>query len=221
MREIVDRRQTERGEIQLQRQGGAVYEIIYNGIFLMASYNDYSERILARTVLERLPPKVGGYQILIGGLGMGFTLQEVLSWPQVSRTVVIEIEKAVVDWNRSHLAQLNGDALKDPRTVVIQCDLFDFLYQVSEQFDAVLIDVDNGPNWLALEKNKRLYSSKTLRRIKSVLTSDGVFATWSAQRDNAYLEKLSTLFDRAEEISVEEASPPLGESLIYVGMTGS
>jgi spermidine synthase len=221
VREIVDRRQTERGEIQLQRRGEAIYEIIYNGIFLIASYNDYSERILARTVLERLSPRVGGYQILIGGLGMGFTLQEVLSWPEVSRTVVIEIEKAVVDWNRSHLAQLNGDALRDPRTGLIEGDLFDFLYQASEQFDAVLIDVDNGPNWLALEKNKRLYSRKTLQRIKRVLTPDGVFATWSAQKDDVYMEKLSTLFDRTEEMRVVEASPPKGESLIYVGMTGS
>lgn len=221
MHEIIDRQITKCGEIQLQRRGKGVYEIIYNGIFLMASYNDYSAKILARAAIKSLLPKIDGYQILVGGLGMGFTLQEVLTCQLVSRVFVIEIEKIIIDWNRCHFSDLNGGAIEDPRTVLIHSDLYDFLYQTKENFEAVLIDVDNGPNWLALEKNRRLYSERTLRKIKRILSRHGILATWSAQEDRVYREKLNKIFSRTEEIRVKGTVPKEGESLIYVGMAGS
>ncbi len=219
MREVIDRQPTERGEVQLQRRGEGVYEIIYNGVFLIASHNHRSERALAKSVFKRLVQRIGGYQILIGGLGMGFTLQEVLACPEVSHAVVIEIEGAIIDWNRGCLSELNDRALDDPRIVLTHCDLFDFLYQTRDRFDAILIDVDNGPSWLALEKNGRLYSEKALRKAKEILTESGILATWSAQKEVAYLRKLKRVFPQTEEIRVEETTPKEGESWIYIGMT--
>ncbi len=218
MREILDRKLTERGEIQLQRRDTGVYEIIFNGIFLMASYNDNSARILAKATMERLLPTTDGYRILVAGLGMGFTLQEVLACSLVSRAFVIEIEEAVIDWNRHHFFELNSGVLDDPRAVVVHSDLFDFLSQTWERFDAILVDVDNGPNWLASDQNRRLYSRRILRRIKAILARHGILATWSAQRDGDYLEKLGQIFPKAEELRVKETVPTMGESLIYVGI---
>jgi len=221
MREVLDHQFTERAEIQLKRRENGVYEIIYNGVFLMASYNNHSEKILARTAIQNLPPKIGGYQILVGGLGMGFTVQEVLTCPAVSRVYVIEIEKAIIDWNRRYFSGLNGNVIQDPRIVLIQCDLFEFLYQTQARFDAVLIDVDNGPNWLALEKNKRLYSERTLRRINRCLKPNGILVTWSAQEAIGYGKKLNNVFHRTSEVRVKERVPKEGESLIYMAMNTS
>ncbi len=221
MREVLDRELTESGEIQLQRRGKGIFEIIWNGVFLMASYNDRSEKILAQRAIENLLPKEDGFQILVGGLGMGFTLQAVLTCPGVSRAFVVEIERAVIDWNRRYFSDLNGGVLDDPRTVLIHADLFDFLHQVETGFDALLMDVDNGPNWLALKKNRRLYSETTLRRIKRILPSHGVLAVWSAQEDRGYWNKLNRVFPRTREIRIKETLPKEGESLIYLGMTRS
>ncbi|MBW2122378.1 MAG: spermine/spermidine synthase [Deltaproteobacteria bacterium] len=218
MREVLERRYTKRGEIQLQRRDGGIYEIIYNGTFLMASYNNRSEKVLARSALERLRPKTDGYQILVGGLGMGFTLQEALSSPRVSRVSVTEIEEAVIHWNQRYFQDLNGKVLEDPRTVLIHSDLFDFLNETEERFDAVLIDVDNGPGWLVLEKNRRLYTEQGLRRIRDVLTPNGVVSTWAEKEDREYWRRLNSVFHQAEKIKVRESSPAKGESLIYVAI---
>ncbi len=220
MREIIDHRFTKEGEIRLQRRAEGVYELVYNGVFLMASSNDHSEKVLARKALQRLKPKSAEYEVLIGGLGMGFTLREVLTCPGVSRAVVIEIEKAIIDWNRTFLFNLNGRALNDPRTVLVHGDLYSFFYDTREHFDAVLMDVDNGPNWLVLGRNKRLYTRKTLQKIKEILAPNGVLATWSAQRDERYLRKMGSVFPQTEETRVEETVPKKGESFIYVGRVG-
>jgi spermidine synthase len=127
VREIIHRQSGKCGEIQLQRRSAGVYEIIYNGIFLMASYNDHSEKVLAKSAIQRLNQKVGGYHIVVGGLGMGFTLQEVLACSRVSRVVVTEIEEVIIDWNRGYFREFNGGALDDPRAVLIHSDFFDFL----------------------------------------------------------------------------------------------
>jgi spermidine synthase len=221
MHEILDRQLTDHAEIQLQRRGPGIYEIVYNGIFLMASYNDYSERILARATIERLLPPTDGYQILVGGLGMGFTLQEVLACPRVSKAFVIEIEKAIIHWNRFYFSEFNGRAIEDPRTILLRFDLFDFLFQARQNFHAILIDVDNGPNWLALEKNQRLYTESTLQRLKTLLTPGGVLATWSARPDECYYKRLNRVFLKTAETRLREIVPKGGESVIYFGMAGN
>ena len=220
MRKILDRRNTQKAEIQLQCRGPETYEIIYNGVFLMASYNDRSEKLLARAVLDRLPSTTDGYRILVGGLGMGFTLQEVLACPDVHHVVVVEIEQAIIDWNRRYFNRLNGGVLNDPRAVVVRSDLFDFVHATRGRFHGILVDVDNGSNWLALDDNARLYSEPTLRTIKGILTAKGMLATWSAQADRAYWNRLNHVFSHPEAIRVAETRPKAGESIIYLAAKG-
>jgi len=221
MRKILDRRRTQKAEIQLQCRSPETYEIICNGVFLMASYNDRSEKLLARVVLDRLPPTTEGYRILVGGLGMGFTLQEVLACPRVRHVVVVEIEQAIIDWNHRYFNRLNGGVLNDPRALVVRSDLFEFVHATRGRFHGILVDVDNGPNWLAFDDNARLYSEQTLRAVKSLLTAGGILATWSAQEDPAYWNRLNHVFSRSQAIRVAETTPRPSESIIYLASADS
>jgi len=113
---VLERTQGLGGEIQLQKRGEH-FEIIYNGVFLMATYNGLSERLMVRRALELLGPE-RECRVLIGGLGVGYSLQEALLWPRVKAVKVVEIEPAVVRWNRTYLKEINGRALEDRRLAV-------------------------------------------------------------------------------------------------------
>jgi spermidine synthase len=152
---------------------------------------------------------------------MGFTPQEVFACPDVHHVVVVEIEQAIIDWNRRYFNKLNGSVLNDPRAVVVRSDLFDFVHATRGRFHAILVDVDNGPNWLALDDNARLYSEQTLRTIKTILTTRGILATWSAQEDRAYWNRLNAVFPITEAIRVAETRPKASESIIYLAAAGS
>jgi spermidine synthase len=174
-RKIIDWRVTVSGEVQLQQRapadGSPAFEIISDGVFLMASYSQTSERTLARQAIEAVKPEQDNeFRILVGGLGMGFTLQECLvcavdlgyaaSDIQVD---VVEISDAIVEWNHTHLASMNGQALDHPSVQLIQTDLYDVLMESTTSiYDAIVLDVDNGPSWLAQEQNGRLYSEEAL-----------------------------------------------------------
>ncbi len=195
------------GEMQLQQRqlddGSTAFEIISDGVFLMASYNQTSERALARHSLAELDNRQGPKpRVLIGGLGMGFTLQETLD-VGVESADVVEINPYIIEWNRSHFAALNGKALADSRVTIIQQDLFLFLTALSHDvYDAIMLDVDNGPSWLAHEKNGQLYTFETLKTWSELLKPGGVFAIWSAQAEPAFLRNMGSVFTTAEEIPI-------------------
>jgi len=147
---------------------------------------------------------------------MGFTLQEVLACPDVYQVTVVEIEEAIIDWNHRHFGELNGNALGDPRAVVVRSDLFDFIHASHERFHGILVDVDNGPNWLALDNNARIYSKPTLRAIKGILAARGILATWSAQEDRVYWNRVNAVFQETETIRVAETEPQPSETVIYL-----
>jgi spermidine synthase len=206
-RVVLARHITSNGEIQLQQRllpdGSPVFEIISDGVFLMASYNQVSERALARHALEDLKTSPGAeLRVLVGGLGMGFTLQEILS-DEVASVDVVEISPYIIEWNRTHFAPLNGGVLTDPRVRLIQDDLYDLLCTSSTAaYHAILLDVDNGPSWLAHENNARLYTHQALERWSALLTPGGSFAVWSAQPEPEFLERIRTVFSCAEEIPI-------------------
>ncbi len=206
-RVVLARHVTSSGEIQLQQRplpdGSPALEIISDGVFLMASYNQVSERALARHALEDLKTGQGAeLRVLVGGLGMGFTLQETLSG-EVASVDVVEISPYIIEWNRTHFAPLNGDVLTDPRVRLIQDDLYNFLCTSSTAaYHAILLDVDNGPSWLAHEHNARLYTHEALERWSALLTPGGSLAVWSAQPEPEFLERIRTVFSRAEEIPI-------------------
>ena len=204
---VVARESTPNGELQLQRRGDDVYEIIYNGVFLMASYNQPSARALARLALARLPASQTHLRVLVGGLGMGYTLAEALADPRVDRADVVEIEPLIVRWNREFLGDLAGHPLNDPRTHLHETDLAAFLLDTQARYDALLLDVDNGPGWLAIDSNEQLYDRAGLQRLKSHLVAGGILAIWSADTAPRFVERLATLFDHAAAEQVMDHTP--------------
>ena len=215
---VLARHATPTSETQLQQRlqadGSSVFEIIVDGVFLMASYNQASERALAHYALDTLAAQFD-LRILIGGLGMGFTLQTVLLSTAVATVDVVEISPHIIEWNHTYFAELNNNALADPRVNLIQDDLHLVLH-TTLQYHAILLDVDNGPSWLAHQNNARLYTVKALQQWRALLVTGGCLTVWSAQPEPEFLERLLTVFGRAEEIPVEVSNENgVREQFIY------
>ena len=210
-RVVLARHITPGGEIQLQQRslpdGSPAFEIISDGVFLMASYNQVSERALARYALEGVETGPGAehpeLRVLVGGLGMGFTLAEILSH-DVASVDVVENSQYIIGWNRTIFAPINDHSLADPRVRLFQDDLYTLLCtSPSCTYHAIVLDVDNGPSWLAHEDNARLYTPEALELWLALLTPGGCFSVWSAQPEPEFLERMEAVFGRAEEISVQ------------------
>lgn len=138
--------------------------------------------------------------VLIGGLGMGYTLAAALKYlGSQAQVVVAELVPAVIKWNRTYLADLAGRPLEDPRVTVRQGDVGVVIREKSAVYDAILLDVDNGPEGLTHEGNDRLYTLKGLESAKTALKPGGVLAVWSAQPDKAFSKRL-----RAAGFNIEE-----------------
>jgi len=197
----LERLTTPRGELQIQRRGDH-YEIISNGVFLMATYNGESERLLVTAALDHaLPPPL---RVLIGGLGVGFSLAGALADPRVGQVTVVEIEAPLVGWNREYLTEFNKNALADPRTRVVVADLVAWIAGCQEQFDAICLDIDNGPDWTVTEENRGLYGDEGLQNVRRLLAPGGCAAYWSAHRALAFLEHLGQFFSHVEELPVAQ-----------------
>jgi spermidine synthase len=172
---VVERVAGVHGEIAL-RKCGQDWEIISNGVFLMDTRGGASERLLATAAFDHRP---GAESILIGGLGVGKTLAEAISAPSARRAVVVEIEPAVVRWNRDYIGS-HRYAVDDPRVRVEIGDVVSWLAACPDSFDIILLDVDNGPVWTVSAGNQRLYGEPGMRLVRSRLTPGGAVAIWSA-----------------------------------------
>lgn len=154
----LDRREGPYGEVVLRRRGDD-FEIIANGCFLMDTSDGRSERLLIDAALAALPAGRREPAVLIGGLGVGFSLVRAAAEPRWGRIVVAEREQAIVDWHRGGpLAGLSAAALADPRTAVLTTDLVAYLGSTTDRYDALCLDIDNGPDWTVTEDNGNLYS---------------------------------------------------------------
>lgn len=196
--EVLDRRTGVCGELVLRRVG-ADFEIIANGVFLMDTRNGESERLMVDAVAERMP---AGGRLLVGGLGVGFSLRAALDHPRVGEVVVVERERAVIEWNRGPLRERHGDALADPRARCVTADLLSWLPSSGESFDGMCLDIDNGPEWTVTDGNAALYDSSGLAMVARVLVPGGVLAVWSASASPAFAARLTTLFGAVETLSV-------------------
>lgn len=166
---------------------------------LMGSRAHGSEEELARLGIEALGEHPAP-RVLIGGLGMGFTLRaalDALDGRTKAKIVVAEVFPAVVEWNRSYLANLAKRPLDDPRTEVEVGDVGD-VAAAGKPWDAILLDVDNGPEELTVEGNRWLYSTRGLERWKNHLTPGGVLAVWSAGDDPSFTARLRRVGFEAE-----------------------
>jgi spermidine synthase len=204
--EVIERTTGRAGELVLRRDGEH-HEIVANGVFLMDTRGGRSERLLVSATADRMPPPG---RMLIGGLGVGFSLAAALVHPAVTAVEVVEYEPAVVRWNRGPLASVHGDALADPRVVVHEEDVADRLAAAAPgSFDAICLDTDNGPDWLVSPANARLYTDTGLSAAARALSPAGVLAIWSAAPAPALAARLGGIFTEVMtlEVPVERGEP--------------
>jgi spermidine synthase len=206
---VIDRRTTARGELIL-RQAGSHYEVIAGGVFLMDTRDGRSERAMVRAATAGRRD----LRLLLGGLGVGFSLDEALRGRAVREVVVVEIEPAVVDWSRTHLCDLAGHRLADPRVRLVIADLLDHLERDHGCYDAICLDTDNGPGWLVHPANAGLYDDRGLALLHARLNPGGRLAVWAAADDPGFERRLRARFSA---VSVERVAVPRGpDDVVYV-----
>jgi spermidine synthase len=185
--------------LKLERRGDE-FLIRAAGRDLMSNRDDGSSRALARFGCAHIAGS-GEARVLVGGLGMGFTVAEALRCVGAGATVeVAELVPAVVEWNREFFGELAGNPLEDPRTRLFVGDVSAAISRQSGYWDAILLDVDNGPCALAHGGNQSLYQTAGLRRAYRGLRSGGVLGVWSFGDDRAFTKRLQRT---GFEVSVE------------------
>jgi spermidine synthase len=225
--EVYERRAGENGELVL-RGDGRHFEIISNGVFLMDTRAGESERLLVRAALERVARPA---DVLIGGLGVGFSLAEALAWPLTRAVTVIECEPAVIGWHSTHLRPYSGGALGDDRVRVEHADLLGWLrstgdardhhgaHEAHGTYDVICLDIDNGPEWTVTEGNAALYGPAGLDLLAGRLRPGGVLAVWSAAAAPAFEASLG---ERFEDVSAHPVWVARGEpDVVYLASTRS
>ena len=175
--------------LRLMRRGRE-YSIMTGATELMNSRQGGSEAALARLACARVPDRASA-RVLVGGLGMGFTLRAALAelGPR-ARVVVAELVPEVVDWARGPLAEVSGPGLDDPRVEVRVADVGAVIAGAPGAWDALLLDVDNGPDGLTRPSNDRLYDEAGLARARAALRPGGVLAVWSSAPDAGFTRRL-------------------------------
>jgi spermidine synthase len=207
---VLDRAAGDAGGELVLRRAGADFEIISNGVFLMDTRAGESERLLVRAALDR----AGAGRLLIGGLGVGFSLAEAVRSPGLAVTVV-ELEPAVIAWHATHLEPFSQGALRDPRVTVVRADLPSWLRASPESYDAICLDIDNGPEWTVNDGNAQLYTDDGLDLLARRLNPGGVLAVWSAGAAPAFEARLRARFAAVEAHAI---NVPRGEpDIVYLG----
>lgn len=194
----VSRVATPRGELVLRRDGEH-FEVISNGVFLMDTRDGRSERLLVTAALAAHPdPR----SLLIGGLGVGFSLAAAVHDDRLEQITVAEIEPVLVQW---YERELGGRAHRDPRVRVVVADIAEH----DETYDVICLDVDNGPDWRVSEANSRLYDDTGTALLAGRLTANGVLAVWSAHEVPAYEAVLRARFAdvRVRTVDVARGEP--------------
>lgn len=186
--ELLDSFTTPDGRSMSLYQQGTDLFVNFDGRELMSTRTHRTECTLARVACRELEHNPSP-RILIGGLGLGYTVRASLdALPPEARIVTAEVYEPIIEWNRAHADRL-GQTLDDPRVEIRLADVFDVLAE-KKAFDAILLDVDNGPIAETLESNSRLYERGGLRRIRAALKYDGLLAVWSAHPDDEFVRRL-------------------------------
>lgn len=189
------------GELRLVKRGDD-YWIMLGANALMSTRLRGSEEALATLACERIAGRPRP-SILIGGLGMGFTLRAALAaLGRDSEVVVSELVPAIIGWARGPMAHVHAGSLDDPRVRIALSDVGDLIAAARARYDAILLDVDNGPDALSRDTNDRLYDIEGLRRAKAALKPGGLLAIWSAAPDPAFARRLGKAGFAVEEVTV-------------------
>ncbi|MGH8895064.1 MAG: spermidine synthase [Actinomycetes bacterium] len=209
---VLERVTTSRGELVLRRAGRHL-EIVSNGVFLIDTRDGSSEKALVREALASYPAPG---TILIGGLGVGFSLVEAVGHSDLASIVVVELEADVVSWHGSHLAYVTAAALSDPRVEVVVGDVVDHLAGHPSRYDVICLDVDNGPAWTVADCNARLYGAAGLDLVRRALTPGGVLGVWSANRVPAFEDLLRRQLDDVRVVEVAVGLPRADPDVVYL-----
>lgn len=181
-------------------QRGHEFSIMAGPIELMNSRLSGSEEALATLTRERLAGRPRP-RVLIGGLGMGFTLRAALdAFGSDAAITVAELVPQVIAWARGPLVGVHGSSLEDPRVTVFEGDVRALITAAGSRYDAILLDVDNGPEGLTRKANDDLYDARGLSEAKAALAPGGVLAVWSSAPNAAFSQRL-----QAAGFVVEEA----------------
>ena len=164
------------------------YIIKADDLPLMLTRVHFSEVQLARVVCQRLKP---GARVMIGGLGLGYTLRSVLDLlPADGKAMQVELVPEVIEWNRGPLAKFADHPLDDPRTDLVEGDVAQVIRNARNEFDAILLDVDNGPSTFVDERNAWLYCDDGLQAIRRALKPSGNVAIWSASDEPKFPRRM-------------------------------
>lgn len=192
-------------ELTLYRRGRD-FMIVLDRNELMSSRMSGSEEALATLTCDRLHGRARPH-LLIGGYGMGFTLRAALArLGGDGQVTVAELVPEIIDWARGPMAELAAGCLDDPRVHLVQADVADVIGAARESYDAILLDVDNGPDGLVRQANDRLYLAQGIAAAMAALKPGGIMAIWSAAPDAAFARRLARAGLRVEEVAVRARS---------------
>ncbi|AYO78863.1 MULTISPECIES: spermine/spermidine synthase domain-containing protein [Sphingobium] len=189
-------------ELRLYRRGGD-FMIVLDRNELMSSRMSGSEKALALMTLERLG-KRAGLHMLIGGYGMGFTLRAALAEMDTKAQITLaELVPEIIEWARGPMVDLAAGCLDDPRVRLVMDDVAHVIAAGHGSYDAILLDVDNGPDGLTADANDRLYTNAGLSSAMRALKPGGILAIWSAGSDAAFTRRLQNAGFAVEEVAVK------------------
>lgn len=200
---------SERGDVVLlRRDRDGALELRVNGVFVMDTAETATERLLARTALDAAETVARGQpgqglRVVIGGLGLGFTLDEVLRDPAVSDVLVVEIEAALVEWHGAGLLPQTSRTLGDPRVRIQVGDVVEAVgAALPGSVDVVLLDIDNGPGYLVYDANADVYRPPFLQACSRATRPGGVTAVWSSDAAPDLSAAMTDVFGAVEEVAL-------------------
>jgi len=201
-RELIDVARVPGGEeLKLFRRGGD-FMIVLGRNELMSSRTSGSEEALATLACARIAGRKAPH-LLVGGYGMGFTLRAALGvLGREAQVTVAELVPEILAWARGPMREMTGDCLADPRVRTVEGDVAALIGAARQEYDAILLDVDNGPDGLTRAGNDGLYSAPGLAAAKAALRPGGVLAVWSAAPDAAFTRRLGQAGFAVEEVAV-------------------
>jgi spermidine synthase len=200
----VARAESERGELVLRRRmeerSADVLELRVNGVYVMDTHEVGSETELAATALELVEePR----DVVVGGLGLGYTVQRVLADPRVENVVVVEIEEALVGWMRDGTVPHGPGLLADKRLRIVNADILMAIAEAKATYDLVLLDVDNGPGYLVHGANQAVYEHDFLASTKQIVNPGGALVIWSADPAPELRRTMEKVFGSCTEHAVD------------------
>ena len=199
---------------------GRDFMIVLAGNELMSTRMRFSEETLATMTLERLENSHAP-QLLIGGYGMGFTLRAALAeLSSGAKVTVAELLPEIIEWARGPMAEVAAGCLSDPRVRLRMGDVYEAILLAPEPLDAILLDVDNGPDGLVRVDNNLLYRKAGLHNARKALRPGGILAVWSAWKDPKFAQRLADVGFTVEEVEVRARANGKGpRHVIYFART--